>query len=261
MARVLVSAAIVWWWMKSWDTVHRAATAHVLFPAHLVALLNFGKNVTPPAYFKPSAPPVRNRWRNAVGWGCAFFAALGLVYYVVKTDWSRYPFMVEHVAKVTALVFGGLCGENFNSALWRLGGAWALYSPLNALWSASPAEFWRRWNRPVQEWLFAYVFRPVIGRGSVTAAVVATFAVSGLLHEYIWIMACGRITGYATAFFLVQGLGVLVTAGVRPRSAWRGLGIVLTLIFNAVASVLFFAPLDTVLPLYVNEVPRWAHLW
>jgi D-alanyl-lipoteichoic acid acyltransferase DltB (MBOAT superfamily) len=132
---------------------------------------------------------------------------------------------------------------------------------LNALWAASPAEFWRRWNRPVQEWLFEYVFRPIAGAGRTGAATVAAFAASGILHEYIVAMASGRITGYPTAFFLVQSLGVLTTSRWEPRGWRRVLGVASTWAFNAVTSVLLFAPLGAATPFYVNEVPRWARLW
>ena len=82
---------------------------------------------------------------------------------------------------------------------------------------------------------------------------MATFLVSALGHEYIFSTAAGRLQGYQTAFFLLQGLVVAATLRVRPRG-WRavawGTG---TLAFNLASSVLFFASLDEVLPFYTRR--------
>ena len=76
---------------------------------------------------------------------------------------------------------------------------------------------------------------------------------SAILHEYIFWIAVGRLQGYQTAFFLLQGLVVAATLKVRPRG-WRavawGTG---TLAFNLASSVLFFASMDEVLPFYAHR--------
>jgi hypothetical protein len=58
-------------------------------------------------------------------------------------------------------------------------------SPLTK--STSPSDFWgRRWDRPVQSALSRGAFRPLRKAGySRHAAAVATFMVSGVLHEYV----------------------------------------------------------------------------
>ena len=260
--RGFISAVIVWWWLKTWDALHRSMAADTRFPQHLASLLNFGLNVTPSSDSQHRVPPFTRRWYDVIAWGSAFCFACALIYCVFGSDWSGLPFMAEHLAKVASLMVGlVLCGLNFHSALWRFGGAGALHSPLASLWSASPAEFWRRWNRPVQQWLFEYVFMPIKGTRCMATATVAAFAVSGVMHEYIVSMATGRITGYPTAFFLLQSLGVLATARLDPRGWRRVFGVTSTWAFNAVTSVLLFAPLGATLPFYANQIPYWTRPW
>lgn len=60
---------------------------------------------------------------------------------------------------------------------------------LNPLFaSRSPSDFWgRRWNNLVHSVLKRGVFKPVLKlSSSKTAAVLATFLASGLMHEWVW---------------------------------------------------------------------------
>ena len=56
------------------------------------------------------------------------------------------------------------------------------------LLSTSPSDFWgRRWNKLIHTGLKQGVYKPVRWRtGSRTLASIATFAVSGIYHEYVW---------------------------------------------------------------------------
>jgi hypothetical protein len=83
---------------------------------------------------------------------------------------------------------------------------------------------------------------------------LATFAISALIHEYLFDIAVGRIQGYQTAFFLVQGLAVAATLGVKPKG-WRAVPCTVgTLGFNLASSVLIFASVNEVMPLYTGRV-------
>jgi hypothetical protein len=99
--------------------------------------------------------------------------------------------------------------------------------------ASSPAEFWRRYNRPVHQFFGDDVYRPVGGVRNPVLGVLAVFAASAVIHEYVFLPAIGCIQGYQTAFFLVQGLGVLATRKARPGGV---LPILATLVFHLAAS-------------------------
>lgn len=179
-----------------------------------------------------------------------------------KVNWAAYPFLLEHAAKSTCLAALTLWMFQANTALWRLAGApAAFFTTRSVLRAHSPADFWRRWNRPMYRWLLEDIYTPLGGRRHPLLATLATFAVSGLLHEYLLGVTLQHVTGYPTAFFLLQGLAVVLTRRFKPTGWVRAPAILLTLVFLTASTILLFIPISDRLPFYVNEVPKWARLW
>ena len=90
---------------------------------------------------------------------------------------------------------------------------------------------------------------------------LAVFAVSGLLHEYLFWMAIGRGAGLQMSFFLLQGVAVAATLRVKPTRATASLGWLATFAFNGVSSVWFFASIALMLPIYPDGLPAWLRAW
>jgi predicted DCC family thiol-disulfide oxidoreductase YuxK len=87
-------------------------------------------------------------------------------------------------------------------------------APLN---STSLGEFWgRRWNGAFNQLAFENVFRPV-GRstGPILGTIVA-FLASGLIHELVISLPARTGYGLPTAYFLLQGCGIITQHRV-PR--------------------------------------------
>ncbi|KAL6640231.1 hypothetical protein ACP70R_022080 [Stipagrostis hirtigluma subsp. patula] len=76
--------------------------------------------------------------------------------------------------------------------------------------SASLRDFWgRRWNLMASAVLRPAVYAPVRARVGAAAGVLATFLVSGLMHEVVTYYITFRApTGQLTAFFLLHGASV-----------------------------------------------------
>jgi hypothetical protein len=134
----------------------------------------------------------------------------------------------------------------------------------NPFAARTPADFWRRYNRPVHEFMEQDVFKPASGprrvrggsRGGVGAIVLA-FLISAAAHEYVFAVPIGRVQGYQTVFFMVQGLAVAATWRVKPRG-WRVYPwVAATFLFNLATSVLFFASMNHVVRIYVHVPPLW----
>ena len=109
------------------------------------------------------------------------------------------------------------------SLSWRHFGVDArpiMRSPINA---TSLAEFWgERWNMAFRDLAHAYVFRPLVPRIGVHGATMATFIVSGLIHDLVISVPAGGGFGQPTLYFVLQGLGLFFE---RTRLARRlGLG-------------------------------------
>jgi MBOAT, membrane-bound O-acyltransferase family len=168
-----------------------------------------------------------------------------------RQDWSSVPFAIEHTLKAAVVIVAVVLGGNALARVYRLLGGMALDPMGNPIAAATPAEFWRRWNRPAQQFLMHYVFKPAGGFRKAARATLATFGVSGLVHEYVFGIAACQIQGYQLLFFLLQGCAVLATMRARPPGRISSiLWVVGTMVFNLATAVLFFMSVDAVVPFY-----------
>lgn len=116
---------------------------------------------------------------------------------------------------------------NLLAGAWRLRGVAceALFrAPLR---SQNLAEFWsRRWNLAFSEMTAIAVYRPLAERLGRGPALMASFALSGLLHEMAISAPVRAGFGLPLLYFLVHGALVLVERALadagRPFAGWVG---------------------------------------
>ena len=93
---------------------------------------------------------------------------------------------------------------------WRRAGVDARPIMRSPILSTSLSEFWSvRWNLAFRQLCRDLVFRPALGRLGLAGATLAVFAVSGLIHELVISIPARRGYGLPTAYFLLQGFGIL----------------------------------------------------
>ena len=204
-------------------------------------------------------PPRGEPWRWLAASVVATAAALVLAAVVFRHNWRNYPFALEHSVKVVSFFLVLFPFTAAAAVVWRMLGLPGRDIMHNPFAARTPADFWRRYNRPVHEFLEQDMYKPLAGRhGAATARAAAlTFLVSGAIHEYVFAIPVGRVQGYQLAFFLLQGLAVAATARVKPRG-WRvAPWVAATFAFNLATGVLFFASMDRVVPIYDNAPPLW----
>jgi len=201
------------------------------------------------------AEPARNTLldlrRAAVGLILGSLAILLLIR-IFEIDW-RNLFVAEHCAKAIALFLIIQFLPNGLAASARLvklpatdfGGLFFL--------ARTPAEFWRLYNRPAEQFFYEHVFKPAGGRHRMILATLATFAVSGVIHEYVFDLAARRVLGTQMAFFMLEGLAVVATLRLRPRGWMTWPAILLTFAFNVAAVRIFLASLNAIVPFYVSR--------
>jgi alginate O-acetyltransferase complex protein AlgI len=119
------------------------------------------------------------------------------------------------------------------AATWRLTGVPAEELHRRPLAARSLTEFWgRRWNLPFAEMTARAVYRPLRRRIGPAAALFASFALSGVLHEAAISVPVRAGYGGPLAYFLLHGGLVLLerrlaAAGCGPE-AWGVAGRVWT---------------------------------
>jgi hypothetical protein len=176
---------------------------------------------------------------------------IALTVFVFHIDWTRHPFVLEHCTKVISFFLVIQFLLNGLSAAYRLAGLPATTFAGNFLLSATPGEFWRRYNHPVEQFFHQHIFRPAGGLHHPLRAILATFAFSAVIHEYAFDIAAHRILGYQLLFFLLQGVASALTLRLRPRGNARLPAILLTTAFNLTTAYLFFLSMNALVPFYV----------
>jgi hypothetical protein len=205
---------------------------------------------------EPRPPAAAERSRLIRG-GLGLIAGITLAFFVFGMDWSARPLAIEHVVKVLTVFAILIPFDLFFIAVFRLLGGWGRQVVWHPYKSRTPADFWRRYNRPVTHFFYEDVFLPSRGRTAPVRATLSAFAFSAVMHEYLFAVALWRIEGFQIAFFMIQGLAVVATWRLRPVGAWAVIGIGLTLAFNLLTALLFFASLGGVLPFYAEGRPWW----
>lgn len=93
---------------------------------------------------------------------------------------------------------------------WRAMGVDAEPIMRKPILAKSLAEFWgKRWNLGFRQLAHEFIFRPALKTLGATAAGLLVFLASGLLHDLVISLPARRGYGLPTAYFLLQGAGVI----------------------------------------------------
>ena len=201
-------------------------------------------------------PTVRENLRRLLLGGLGTGTGVSVLVALFRWNWSGWPFLVEHAVKVTVLFLTFSAALEATTALWRLLGGRARGMMEKPYLARTPAEFWRRYNRVVQQFLLENFYR-LSGRKASLRTVMLVFFLSAVMHEYAFTIALERVQGYQLAFFFLHGLAALATFRWKPRGLAALVGIGLTFLFNLFSTVLFFASINSVLPFYQHGLPAW----
>jgi hypothetical protein len=150
-------------------------------------------------------------------------------------------------------------------AAFALAGYRVTYAFRYPIFARSVLDFWSRYNVWIHRWLERHVFVPIGRRRRRPAlGILAVFAVSGLLHEYLVVVSIPEMIGWQFAFFGLHGLGALggawlgrryrAIAGRRPP---RALAVAATLGFVLLTVPVFTRCMDRIIDLH-RDVGRWV---
>lgn len=175
---------------------------------------------------------------------------VGIGIYVLKqVDAWGLPTWLDHVVRALAfyaVAFDG--GFVVVCATLRLLGIHVMDFCRHPILSVTPADFWRRYNRPGGRFLYEDVFLPMGGRRAPVRGTLLVFAANGVMHEALSYLFVRQVLGYQLVFFALHALAVVLTFRIRPRGSWVWVGRALTFAFVMATGVLFLANLDAIRP-------------
>src|SRR5262245_8149443 len=103
---------------------------------------------------------------------------------------------------------------------WRSAGVGVKPIMRSPLLATSLADFWgQRWNRAYRRVSYDWFFRPAVSRFGVVAGTLVAFFASGIIHDLVISVPAGAGYGSPTAYFVIQGTGLLL----ERAAAWRRL--------------------------------------
>ena len=132
------------------------------------------------------------------------------------------------------------------SLAWRTAGIAAPPIMQKPLRSESLSEFWgKRWNLGYRQLSHDWVFVPLKKAAGLAAAMIGAFLVSGLIHDFVISLPAHAGYGLPTAYFLLQGIGVMAEhtkLGIRAGLGHGFTGWLWTLFFTAGPAFWLFHP-------------------
>jgi hypothetical protein len=156
-------------------------------------------------------------------------AAVGRIAFGAALVWLCVPRVVDNAPLLAGWV--GMTGLilmlhfgtfDLIAVAWQRCGADArplMNAPTRA---ASLADFWgNRWNTAFHHLAARYVFKPLRRRIGLAGATLATFVVSGVVHDLVISVPAGAGHGLPTLYFTLQGAGVLLERAAVPRRLHR----------------------------------------
>jgi hypothetical protein len=174
----------------------------------------------------------------------------------------RSNFWLDHLVKAVFFISTIESISQVLFAIERLAGFRTTPVIQNAFLSRTPAEFWRRYNVRVHDWMLRNVFRAAGGGRAPIRGVVMVFVFSGLLHELMFGVATSVFDGAQLLFFLLQIPAVLISGPLERFAQRKGaLGRItahaITILFLASTSVLFFKGMSRVFPIVYASPSPW----
>ena len=115
---------------------------------------------------------------------------------------------------------------NLLALAWQSAGFDAQPVMRSPILARSLAEFWaKRWNAAFHHLAHTYAFNPLRRRIGPKRATLIVFFISGLVHELVISLPADSGYGLPTAYFSLQGFGLLVERSVLGRRLGLGHGL------------------------------------
>jgi hypothetical protein len=193
-------------WLTWWR--ERARVSHTA--ARSVAYLFAWPGMDAATFLGDSAPPKPRftLWCWALAKICMGILLMWMCARHVPATLPLVQGWIGLVALILLLHFGSF---ELVALAWQSAGVNAEGIMQQPLSSRSLSEFWgKRWNLGFRQLSHEFVFQPLHKIIGVQAAMLLVFLISGLIHESVISIPARGGYGLPTAYFVLQGFGILV---------------------------------------------------
>ena len=204
--------ALTWWPLRRRATAARSAGYLLLWPG-----------MDARTFLDPARKPAPLRGRE---WLFAAAKTLFGVALLIGAAAATAPLLrgwIGLVGLIFVLHFGTF---HLVSLLWRRAGVQADPIMRAPILARSLGDFWgHRWNLGFHNLAHDHLYQRLAPRSGRAAAVIAVFLASGLVHDLVISVPAGGGYGLPTAYFVLQGLGVLTERSSAGKDVGLGHGI------------------------------------
>ena len=152
--------------------------------------------------------PEAGQWLK--GAGNVVFGGV-LLWGMCRLVWPISPILTGWIGMVGIMLMLHFGLFELLAVLWQSAGIDARPIMCRPTRGASLGDFWsKRWNLAFRTLTHRYVFRPLRVPLGAAGATMVVFLLSGLVHDLVISLPTGAGFGLPTAYFLIQGVGVLV---------------------------------------------------
>jgi hypothetical protein len=145
-----------------------------------------------------------------------FFAAAktifgaGIIWFAGQGAFGTKPLLTGWIGMLGIILFLHFGSFELLAFLWQRAGLNAKPVMRQPLLATSLVDFWSgRWNTAFSALAHELAFRPLARKFGILRTTLAVFLISGLIHELLISLPSRAGFGLPTAYFLVQGLGIL----------------------------------------------------
>lgn len=129
---------------------------------------------------------------------------------------------------------------------WQMNGINAAPIMSSPILSKTLSEFWgKRWNLGFRQLAHEFIFKPLQKHTGASVAGLLVFVASGLIHDLVISVPARGGYGLPTAYFIVQGLGVMFERSTLARRIGLQKGLlarIFTLVVTAAPAFWLFHP-------------------
>jgi hypothetical protein len=152
-------------------------------------------------------------------------AGAGLILVGARVASSNHPLFAGWAGMIGLVLFLHFGTFQLIALAWQSSGIRAAPIMQRPLESESLSELWgKRWNLGFRNLSHALVFRPLQKRFGTVAATLGAFLASGLIHDLVISVPARGGYGLPTAYFLIQGFGVIAERSEAGKKLGLGRG-------------------------------------
>jgi len=207
-----IFAALKWmtWWMAH-DRL-RATVGRSL--AYLLAWPGMDAHTFLDPRVQPDRPKLKE-WLRATTKTALGIVLLWVIAHRIPAEQSLLRGWIGLFGLIFLLHFGSF---HLVSLFWRTNGIVAAPIMSSPILSKTLTEFWgKRWNLGFRQLAHEFIFTPLQRHTGASIAGLLVFVASGLIHDLvISVPACGGY-GLPTAYFIIQGLGIVFERSTPAR--------------------------------------------